>query len=118
SLEAVLDVEPDLVTASFTGTLSEAGTISPDRLADLGVPSYLSASECGKSEEGNTDGTRAGTLEIATILQEIRDLATLVGEPARGADLVASLEQRLAAVERPGGPVSALFWFANAESPY
>ncbi|WP_344007837.1 ABC transporter substrate-binding protein [Nocardioides lentus] len=125
SLESVLAAEPDLVTASFTSTLAEGGVAPVGTFESYGVPTYLSPAECGKVEVGDTDGEREGVLEIGTIHDEVRDLATLVGAEAEGDELVADLERRMAAVEpieptaaTGGEPVSVMYWFANAESPY
>ena len=121
SLEVVLDTEPDLVTASFTSTLTEGGVASAAQLwDDYELPAYLSAAECGKVEEGNTDGAREGTLEMDDIYTEIRQLADLTDTADEGEALVTSLEERLAAAGSPtlGEGVSVMYWFANSESPY
>ncbi|WP_375000740.1 ABC transporter substrate-binding protein [Aeromicrobium sp. CTD01-1L150] len=119
SYEDLLATEPDLVTASFTGTLGPGGVTTFEQLEELGVPSYLSAAECGKTEAGNTDGARDGTLEVEAIFTEVSDLATLTGERARGEEVVAELQDRFdTADETDAEGISALYWFANAESPY
>jgi iron complex transport system substrate-binding protein len=118
SLEVVLDKEPDLVTASLQGTLGPGGVTTPAALEQLGVPSYMSAIECTK-EIGNSDGARSAPLTADAVFQEIRDVATMVGEQDKGAEIVADMQRRLDAVattDRRG--VSVLYWFANAESPY
>jgi iron complex transport system substrate-binding protein len=118
SLEVVLDAEPDLVTASLQGTLGPGGVTTPDALAQLGVPSYLSAIECTK-EIGNSDGARSTTLGVDSVFQEIRDVATLVGEQGKGEQIIADMQRRLDAVASPDGRgLSVLYWFANSESPY
>lgn len=118
SLEAVLDTEPDLVTASLQGTLGPGGVTTSEALERLGVPSYLSAIECTK-EAGNSDGARTDTLEIDQVFQEIRDVATLVGAQDRGEQIVTDMQRRLDAVTATGDRgVSVLYWFANSESPY
>ncbi|GAA1742773.1 ABC transporter substrate-binding protein [Aeromicrobium alkaliterrae] len=120
SYEAVLDTEPDLVTASFTGTLAEGGVATVDDFAEYDIPAYLSPAECGKVEKGNTDGEREGTLEIDAIYTEIRELAALTDTVDEGEALVASLEERMAAASavQVGEGVSVMYWFANSESPY
>ncbi|MCH1865529.1 ABC transporter substrate-binding protein [Nocardioides sp. CFH 31398] len=122
SLESVLAAEPDLVTASFTSTLAEGGVAPVAAFEELGVPAYLSPAECGKVEVGDTDGERRDTLEMETIHTEVRDLAALLGEDRAGEELVADLTDRMDAVEPlrtpDGEPVSVMYWFANAESPY
>lgn len=120
SYERVLEAEPDFVAASFISTLGEGGVTTPEDLEKLGVGSYLSPAECLKDNEGDDDGTRRDPLEIETILQEITDLARIFGVPERGEELVADLSKRLEAArgEAPAGEVSAMYWFANSESPY
>ncbi|MDO9378371.1 MAG: ABC transporter substrate-binding protein [Nocardioidaceae bacterium] len=120
SYERVLETEPDLVTASFAGTLGEGGVTSPDALERLGVPSYLSPAECGKQDTGEDDGARTDRLEMDAVYEEITELATIFGVPERGEALVASLQDRMtaasASVDATG--VDVAYWFANAESPY
>lgn len=120
SLEVVLDAEPDIVTASFTGTLTDGGVASAEQLeVDYGLPAYLSAAECGKVEEGNTDGARVGTLRIDDIYTEVRQLAELTDTVAEGEALVAELTDRMAAAAQQVTPgISVMYWFANSESPY
>ncbi|SDK73181.1 iron complex transport system substrate-binding protein [Nocardioides sp. YR527] len=120
SYERVLEAEPDFVTASFASTLGEGGVTTPEDLEKLGVGSYLSPAECLKDNEGDDDGTRHGALEIETIFGEITDLARIFGVPERGEELVADLSRRLetARTEAPDHDVSAMYWFANSESPY
>jgi iron complex transport system substrate-binding protein len=119
SYEEVLAAEPDLVTASFANTLSEGGVATPDQLADVGVPAYLSAVECAKSDFGGGDGARDEPIDLDAILDDVRDLAALTGTQDRGDALVASLEGRMEkASARRFDDVSVAYWFANAEAPY
>lgn len=120
SYEALLASEPDLVTASFFNTLSEGGVATPDRLAEVGVPAYLSAVECSKSDFGGGDGARDEPLHMEDIHTEIRDLATIVDEEAAGTELIDSLETRMDRAERAQAEdgTSVVYWFANSESPY
>lgn len=121
SYEDLLATEPDLVTASFGGTLGQGGVTTPAQLAKVGVPSYLSAVECEKSELGGTsgDGTRDELLTLDSIATEVRDLATLTGTQDKGTALVTSLQKRMAAAEKSTfDDVSVLYWFANSEAPY
>lgn len=120
SYERVLDAEPDIVTASFLSTLGEGGVTTPDELEKLGVPSYLSPAECGKTDGGSEDGAREEPLEIDAVYQEVTDLATIFDVQQAGEDYVADLTDRMEAAEdqAPDEPVSVMFWFANSESPY
>lgn len=121
SYEALLATEPDLVTASFHNSLSEGGVTTPENLASLDIPAYLSAVECEKADFASDggDGSRDEPLKMDAVYTEIRDLAALTGEQRAGEDLVEQLTARMAEAEksRPAG-VSVLYWFANAESPY
>lgn len=120
SKERLLDANPDFVTASFANTFGEGGVITPGELDKLDVGSYLSPAECLKDNEGDGDGERDGVLEIDAIYTEILELARIFGVAERGAELVADLQQRMTAATEAASTadVSALYWFANAESPY
>ncbi|ROO90180.1 iron complex transport system substrate-binding protein [Actinocorallia herbida] len=121
SFERVLAAEPDFVAASFASTLGTGGVAERDRFEQLGVPTYLSPSDCvGKDNGGTGDGSRTTPLTMDAIYGEIRDLARIFGVPERGEDLVASLRGRLeaAADSATGADVSVMYWFANAEAPY
>lgn len=51
SSEKVLAEEPDFVTASFESTLGKGGVASRDQFEELGVPTYLSPSDCLRQGE-------------------------------------------------------------------
>ncbi|OZC65446.1 ABC transporter substrate-binding protein [Rhodococcus sp. 06-470-2] len=122
SLEVVLDAEPDFVTASFGGTLGPGGVADRDQFEQLGVPSYLSPTDCnGKTDDSvNSDGARTSPLEIETVYQEIRDLAAIFDVRDRGERFIAELQDRFAkasgAVDASG--VSLAYWFADTDTPY
>lgn len=69
SFEAVLDTEPDFVSASFGGTLGPGGVAERSQFEQLGVPNYLSPTDCnGKNDDSvNSDGTRTSPLVIDTV---------------------------------------------------
>jgi iron complex transport system substrate-binding protein len=121
SFERVLDTGPDFVTASFVSTLGQGGVATREQFEKLGVPTYVSPSDCaGKDNSGDGDGARDKALGIDTIYGEVRDLATVFGVPERGDKLVASLQRRMAKATRGihASDVTLLYWFANSESPY
>lgn len=121
SFEAVLDVEPDFVAASFAATLGTGGVASRDQFAELGVPTYLSPTDCvGMDTSGDGDGVRTEPLTLETVYGEIRDLARIFGVEERGAELVADLQDRVAraSADVDASGVTLLYWFANAEAPY
>lgn len=122
SFEVVLDTEPDFVSASFGGTLGEGGVAGRDQLDRLGVPSYLSPTDCdGKNDESvNADGNRTEPLTMDSVYKEIRELAAIFDVRDRGESFVAELEHRYetAAGEIDASDVSLAFWFADTSTPY
>jgi iron complex transport system substrate-binding protein len=122
SFEAVLNAEPDFVTASFVSTLGTGGVASREQFEELGVPTYVSPSDCaaGKDNESGGDGSRSEPLTLDTVYGEIRDLARIFGVEERGEELVAELEGRVdtATADLDAGDASLMYWFANSESPY
>ncbi len=129
SLEVVLDAEPDFVSASFGGTLSAGGVAERSQLDQLGVPSYLSPTDCiGKTDESvNADGARTEPLKIETVYQEVRDLAAIFDVRERGEELVEELQTRYDAaadsIDAVAGSTNApgtslVYWFADTDTPY
>ncbi|MFF3821896.1 ABC transporter substrate-binding protein [Streptomyces bluensis] len=121
SFERVLDAEPDFVAASFVSTLGKGGVATRDQFERLGVPTYVSPSDCaGKDNSGDGDGSRAKPLTIDTVYGEVRDLAKVFGVQQRGEKLIASLEKRMTTATSgiDASDVTLLYWFANSESPY
>nr|WP_237551633.1 ABC transporter substrate-binding protein [Streptomyces sp. SID8367] len=121
SFEKVLSTEPDFAAASFTYTLSKGGVASRGKFAELGVPTYLSPSDCaGKDNSGDGDGERTRALTLDTVYGEIRDLARIFDVEKRGEKLIGTLKARVdkATSAADASDVSALYWFANSDSPY
>ncbi|MEV5608881.1 ABC transporter substrate-binding protein [Streptomyces sp. NPDC052225] len=121
SFEKVLDSEPDFAAASFTYTLGKGGVAPREQFEELGVPTYLSPTDCaGKDNSGDGDGVRTSALGMDTVYGEIRDLARIFDVQARGEKLVAELKSRVrkatSGLDAPD--VSLLYWFANSDSPY
>ncbi|MFE0674605.1 ABC transporter substrate-binding protein [Streptomyces sp. NPDC058867] len=122
SFEKVLDAEPDFVTASFVSTLGKGGVATREQFEKLGVPAYVSPSDCsaGKDNDSGGDGSRSEPLTLETVYGEIRDLAKAFGVDDRGEKLIASLEKRVstATAGLHASDVSLMYWFANSQSPY
>ncbi|WP_217242086.1 ABC transporter substrate-binding protein [Streptomyces sp. AC555_RSS877] len=121
SFERVLDAEPDFVAASFVSTLGKGGVASREQFERLGVPTYVSPSDCaGKDNSGDGDGARSEPLTAEAVYGEIRDLAAVFGVRERGEKLVGQLETRMtkATAGIDASDVTLLYWFANSESPY
>ncbi|CAM5711163.1 hypothetical protein SAFG77S_02802 [Streptomyces afghaniensis] len=118
SFERVLDADPDFVAASFVSTLGKGGVATREQFEKLGVPTYVSPSDCaGKDNSGDGDGARDKALGIDTIYGEVRDLATVFGVQERGDRLVASLQRRMAKATRgiERLPTSLSYWSGQLE---
>ncbi|MER5207224.1 ABC transporter substrate-binding protein [Streptomyces sp. NPDC002825] len=121
SFEKVLDAEPDFAAASFAYTLGKGGVAPRERFEQLGVPTYLSPTDCvGKDNSGDGDGVRTRPLTMETVYGEIRDLARVFGVPERGEKLVAGLEGRVAKATAAADFTDAtvLYWYSDAKAPY
>lgn len=122
SFEKVLDAEPDFVTASFVSTLGKGGVATREQFEKLGVPTYVSPSDCsvGKDNDSGGDGSRSTPLTLDAVYGEIRDLARAFGVEERGERLVAGLKKRVstATAGLHASDVSLMYWFANSQSPY
>ncbi|MEU0642455.1 ABC transporter substrate-binding protein [Streptomyces umbrinus] len=121
SFERVLDADPDFVAASFVSTLGKGGVATREQFEKLGVPAYVSPSDCvGKDNASGGDGSRKKALGIDAIYGEVRDLAEVFGVEQRGERLVADLKQRTkkATSGIDASDVTLLYWFANSDSPY
>ncbi len=122
SFEVVLDTEPDFVSASFGGTLGPGGVAEPSQFEQLGVPAYLSPTDCdGKDDNSvNADGNRTEPLTMDAVYKEIRELAAIFDVRERGEQFVAELERRYedASGQVNANEVSLAYWFADIETPY
>lgn len=125
SMEAVLDAEPDFVSASFAGTLGPGGVADRAEFDKLGVPTYLAPSDCVGKVAGSEDGARTAPLTMTLIYDEIRDLAKIFDVTDRGEKLIGELQRRMtdaavtADVDLPSGsPISGRrTWPAAAAHP-
>ncbi|MFF3493168.1 ABC transporter substrate-binding protein [Streptomyces sp. NPDC002795] len=120
SFEKVLGTEPDFAAASFTYTLGKGGVAPRAEFEKLGVPTYLSPSDCTGKDNGDGDGVRTKTLGLDVVYGEIRDLARVFDVEERGEKLIDRLKSRVrtatSGVDAHG--VDVLYWFANSDSPY
>lgn len=119
--EVVLDADPDFVTASFGRHYNEeGGVVSRDRLAETGIESYLSPTDCEGGTSINGGGTRTQLLTLDSLYQEIRDMAAIFDVKDRGEKLISELQSRtdaaLKGVDLQGKTVA--FWFADTRTPY
>lgn len=115
SLETVLVTEPDFVYATFAYTFSEQGIASRERFAELGIPTYLSSSECSGQQ---ADQHRALTFE--DIYTEIGDIARIFGVDDEAARLTRSLKDRVrsATAGLSTSDTSLMYWYSATRAPY
>lgn len=115
SFERVLKAEPDFAYATFRWSFSDEGVAPRERFEQLGVPTYLSTSECTAQQ-----AAQPKALTIDDVYAEITDIARIFGVEERGAQVVADLKQRMqtAAAGLKADDVSLLWWYANPKTPY
>nr|WP_210495811.1 ABC transporter substrate-binding protein [Patulibacter sp. SYSU D01012] len=115
SFERVLQQEPDLVYSTFAYGFTDEGVAPRERFARLGVPTYLSASECT-----GQDARQTRRLAFSDVFREVTDVATLFDVRDRGDRLVAELRRRLrtAAGDLDARGVSLAWWYAGTRTPY
>lgn len=114
SLERLLDVKPDFAYATFAYAFSGEGVAERSRFAELGIPTYLSLSECGGQE---AEQKRA--LTVDDLYKEIGDISAIFGVQDRGAKLVADLKARAARAADQAKPgTTLLWWYSSTKAPY
>lgn len=119
SLESVLDLEPDLITSASAHTFTPAVVGERARLAELGLPTYLSPSVCTDAVMEGETVTRTAPLEMDTLFREITELAQIFDVQDRGAQLVSDLSKRLDhAPAIPQQDATVAFWFSGLRTPY
>ena len=119
SFEGVLETEPDIVLGAYQAVFTEGSVATRERFDQLGVPTYLSPSNCLPEEAPLSE-----PVELHDIYREVRDIAALFGFPERGERLIGQLQQRVSAAQNKvdgldlPADTSVLFWFARTQSPY
>ncbi len=115
SFERVLDAEPDFAYSTFNWSFTDEGVAPRERFEQLGVPTYVSPSECTAQQSAQPKA-----LTIDDVYGEIGDVAKLFGVEQRGERLVADLRDRMAraADGLDARGVSLLWWYAEPKTPY
>jgi len=115
--EAVVARDPDLLAVQFASSVGSDGRIgTPRQFADLGIPTYVSPTNCDTDTRGNGDGSRARLYSNALLYTEVTELSRIFGVPDRGDALVAQMTAREDAVRsRAAEGVSILYWFSSPE---
>jgi iron complex transport system substrate-binding protein len=122
SFEALAKTSPDIVVAQYTYHIGPQGEVATaEQLASLGIPSYVSPSDCqGKAvtATSNADGSRSQLYSLSLVEQEIHELAAIFDVQPAGEALIGQLHQRVdqavrTAHARQHGPLSVVYWFSS-----
>ncbi|MBV7435419.1 ABC transporter substrate-binding protein [Cardiobacteriaceae bacterium TAE3-ERU3] len=116
SEEAILDLQPDLVYASYFWYLHTNETASRDVLKNFDIPSYLSPIECNGQMATPEEPTT-----FATIFKELKDLGKIFNVEDKADTLTTDLQARVDAVSKEAEsfkPASALWYYAGTDAPY
>lgn len=115
SFERVLDAEPDFAYSTFAMSFTDEGVAPRERFEQLGIPSYVSPSECTAQQSAQPKA-----LTIDDVYGEILDVARIFDVGDRGQQVVADLKQRMrrAADGLRAEDVSLLWWYAEPKTPY
>ncbi len=120
NFEAVVAREPDFLAAQFLTSVGPKGRIGTrEQFSDLGIPSYISPTDCATRDNTLSDGTRPQLLTMDLLYQEIDELSRIFDVADRGEKLIADLKAREQAVRSRvagrAGNVSLVYWFSSAE---
>lgn len=120
SFESVVGTNPDFVAAQFLSALGPQGRVGTrEQFADLGVPTYVSPTDCDTTDNASADGSRANLWTPDLLYREILELGAIFDVGDRADALVADFKAREANLrERVAGrseDISILFWFSSSE---
>lgn len=110
--EALLAVQPDFVYGGWESNFSADGAGDRATLAKLGIGTYVSPAACKEP------GSMPDPLTFDTVFAEIREVGAIFGVPAAAQKVVAHEQATLAAVHKPAGTTTALWYSSGADSPY
>ncbi len=120
NFEAVVARDPDFIAAQFLTSIGPQGRVGTrQQFADLGVPTYVSPTDCAVTDNSVSEGSRKQMLTMDLLYQEIDELSRIFDVTDRGKALVAELKAREAAVRAnvadKAKDVSLVFWFSSPE---
>ena len=110
--ESLLAVQPDFVYGGWESNFSADGAGDRAALAKLAIGTYVSPAAC-KEPRSMPD-----PLTFDTLFAEIREVGTIFGVPAAAQTVVAHEQATLAAVHKPTGTTTALWYSSGSDSPY
>lgn len=120
SFEAVVGTNPDFVAAQFQSAIGPEGRVgTQEQFDDLGVPTYVSPTDCDTTDNATADGSRANLWSPELLYTEIKDLGVIFNVNERATVLIEDFKAREAALrQRFAGKsedIPILFWFSSAE---
>jgi iron complex transport system substrate-binding protein len=120
NFEAVIAREPDFIAAQFLTSVGPQGRVgTQQQFADLGIPTYVSPTDCAVTDNSVSDGARPKMLTMDLLYQEIDELSRIFDVADRGKALIEELTAReetvRARVADRANDVSLVFWFSSPE---
>ncbi len=116
SQEVVFAAEPDFVYGAFRGAFADEAAGPRVELLALGIPSYVSPLFCEDRELAATTAT------FELLYSEIRDIGRIFGVDRRAEQLIAEMQNTLAAVQqtigKPDERVKVLWYDSNIDEPF
>jgi iron complex transport system substrate-binding protein len=122
SFEAVVGLEPDLVTAMFEWHIGPRGAVGRrDQFAKLGIPVYVTPADCvGKDNSGAGDGVRTVPFTMELVHRTILEYGRIFDVSDRAETLVLELKAReTRAIQAVAGArtanVPVALWFSSRD---
>lgn len=113
SREALLEVKPDLVLASYSSAFDDKAVGSHESFDELGIATYVSPFGC-------KDKSTRPAVSWDSIGTEITDYGTLFGRESEADAVVAQMRETLAGIESAApAKGKSIFWYdSNTDTPY
>lgn len=112
SQEVTLAAEPDLVFAGWESNLTAEGAGDRDALASLGVASYVAPAAC------KGEGYMPNPLTFDEVFREFEEAGAIFGATDAAAELVASQQAALDAIEPSTAGLTTLWYSSGDDTPY
>lgn len=120
NFEAVVNKSPDFIAVQFLTSIGPKGRVGTrQQFADLGVPTYISPTECAVTDNSRSDGSRKQMLTMGLLYQEVDELSRIFDVADRGQALIAELKAREDVVRQrvadKAKNVSLIYWFSSTD---